>query len=84
MAVPGSTATRFVAQAQANRATAEEVATKHEAVCRLIVDNQVEALSKALGPKATERTYLAMLNAEGVFFHDAQSTVVGGGPRWVP
>ncbi len=45
----------------------EEVATKHEAVCRLIVDNQAGALSKALGPKATERTYLAMLNAEGVF-----------------
>jgi hypothetical protein len=67
MAVPGSTATRFAEQARANRATAEEVATKHEAVCRSIVDDQAGALSEALGPKATERTYLAMLNAEGVF-----------------
>jgi hypothetical protein len=67
MAVPGSTATHFAEQARANRATVEEVATKHEAVCRLIVDDQVEALSEALGPKAAERTYLAMLNAEGVF-----------------
>jgi hypothetical protein len=67
MAVPGSTATRFAEQARANQATAEEVATEHEAVCRLIVDDQVEALSEALGPKATERTYLAMLNAEGFF-----------------
>jgi hypothetical protein len=67
MAVPGSTATRFAEQAWANRATVEEVATEHEAVCRSIVDDQVEALSKALGPKATEQTYLAMLNAEGVF-----------------
>ncbi len=31
------------------------------------MDDQVEALSKALGPKATERIYLAMLNAEGIF-----------------
>jgi hypothetical protein len=84
MAIPGSMATRFAEQARANRAITEEVATKHEAVCRSIVDDQVEALSKALGPKATERTYLAMLNAEGVFFRDAQSTVVGGGPRRVP
>jgi hypothetical protein len=84
IAVPGSTATCFAAQARANQATMEEVAIKHEAVCRSIVDNQVEALNEALGPKATERTYLAMLNAEGVFFCDAQSTVGGGGPRRVP
>jgi hypothetical protein len=84
MAIPRSMATRFVEQARANQATAEEVATQHEAVCRLIVDDQVEALSKALRPKATERTYLAMLNAEGFFFRDARSTVVGGGPRRVP
>ncbi len=31
------------------------------------MDDQVEALNEALGPKATERTYLAMLNAEGIF-----------------
>ncbi len=84
MAVPESTATRFAEQAQANQATTEEVATEHEAVCRSIVDNQLVALSRALGPKATERTYLAMLNAEGVFFRDTRSTVVGGGPRRVP
>jgi hypothetical protein len=84
MALPGSTATCFAEQARANQATAEEVATEHEAVCRSIVDDQVEAFSKALGPKATERTYLAMLNAEGVFFRDAQSTVVSEGPRRVP
>ncbi len=59
------------------------MATEHEAVCRSIVDDQVEALSEALGPKAMELTYLAMLNAEGVFFRDAQSTVVGGGSRRV-
>jgi hypothetical protein len=53
MAVPGSTTTRFSEQAWANRATAEEVATEHEAVCRSIVDDQVEALREALGPKAT-------------------------------
>jgi hypothetical protein len=31
------------------------------------MDNQARALGAALGTKATERTYLAMLNAEGVF-----------------
>ncbi len=66
MAVPGATVTHFVEQARANQATVEEVATEHEVVYRLIVDDQVEALSRALGPKATELTYLAMLNAEGV------------------
>ncbi len=45
---------------------AEEVATEHAAVCRLIVDNQAGALEGALGPEAIERTYLAMLNAEGI------------------
>jgi hypothetical protein len=56
MAVPGSMAAWFVECAQANRATAEETATEHEAVCRLIVDNQTGALGAALGPKATEQT----------------------------
>jgi hypothetical protein len=45
----------------------EEVATKHKAVCHAIVGDQAGALGAALGPKATERSYLAMLNAEGVF-----------------
>jgi hypothetical protein len=66
MAVPGSTAARFVERAQDNQATAEEVATEHEAVGCSILYDQAGALSKALGPKATERTYLAMLNAEGI------------------
>jgi hypothetical protein len=56
MAVPGSTAARFAECAQANRAAAEEMATEHEAVCRLIVDDQAGALGAALGPKATEQT----------------------------
>jgi hypothetical protein len=56
MAVPGSTAARFAECAQANQATAEETATKHEAVCRSIVDDQAGALGAALGPKATKQT----------------------------
>jgi hypothetical protein len=56
MAVLGSMAARFAECAQANRATAEETATEHEAVCRLIVDDQAGALGVALGPKATEQT----------------------------
>jgi hypothetical protein len=56
MAVPGSTAAWFAECAQANRAAAEETATKHEVVCRSIVDNQARALGAALGPKATEQT----------------------------
>jgi hypothetical protein len=84
MAVTGSMAARFAEQARANQATMEEVATEHEAVGRSIVDNQAGALSKALGPKATERTYLAMLNAEGVFsvLHGLQWWAEApGGPR---
>jgi hypothetical protein len=56
MAVPGSMTAWFAECAQANRATAEETATKHEAVCRWIVDDQAGALGAALGPKATEQT----------------------------
>jgi hypothetical protein len=55
MAVPGSTAARFAECAQANRAPAEETATKHKAVCHSIVDDQAGALGAALGPKATEQ-----------------------------
>jgi hypothetical protein len=67
MAVSGSTASRFAELVRARQATAKEVATEHEAICRAIVDNQAGALESALGPKAKARTYLAMLNAEGVF-----------------
>ncbi len=67
MAVSGSTASCFAELAQARQATAEEVATEHKAICRAIVDNQAGTLESALGPKAKGRTYLAMLNAEGVF-----------------
>jgi hypothetical protein len=84
MAVPGSTAARFAERARANRATGEEVATEHEAVGRSIVDDQAGALSKALGPKATEQTYLAMLNAEGIVLvlHGLQWWAEApGGPR---
>ncbi len=65
MAMPGSTAAHFAEQARASQATVEEVATKHEVVCRAIVDDQARTLGAALGPKAMERTYLAMPNAEG-------------------
>ncbi len=67
MAMPGSTASCFAEHARASQATTEEVATEHAVVCHSIVDNQAGALGRALGPEATERTYLAMLNAEGVF-----------------
>ncbi len=67
MAVSGSTASRFAERARARQATAEEVATEHKAICRAIVDDQAGALKSALGPKAKGRTYLAMLNAEGIF-----------------
>jgi hypothetical protein len=56
MAVPGSRAAWFAECAQANQATAEETATEHEVVCRLIMDDQTGALGAALGPKATEQT----------------------------
>jgi hypothetical protein len=65
--MPGSMASCFAECARASQATTEEVATEHAGVCRSIVDNQASALRRALGPEATERTYLAMLNAEGVF-----------------
>jgi hypothetical protein len=67
MAVSGSMASCFAELAQARRATTKEVATEHEAICCAIVDNQAGALESALGPKAKGRTYLAMLNAKGVF-----------------
>jgi hypothetical protein len=67
MAMPGSTASCFAECAQASQATAEGVATEHTAVCCLIVDNQAGALRWALGPEVTERTYMAVLNAKGVF-----------------
>jgi hypothetical protein len=67
MAVSGSMASCFAELARARQATAEEVATEHKAICHVIVDNQAGALESALGPKAKGWTYLAMLNAEGVF-----------------
>jgi hypothetical protein len=67
MAVAGSTASCFAELARARQATMKEVATEHKAICRTIVDNQAGALESALGPKAKGRTYLAMLNAEGIF-----------------
>jgi hypothetical protein len=67
MAVSGSTASHFAELARARQATAEEVSTEHKAICHAIVDNQAGALESALGPKTKGRTYLAMLNAEGVF-----------------
>ncbi len=50
MAVSGSMASCFAELARARQATAEEVATEHEAICRAIVDNQAGALKSALGP----------------------------------
>ncbi len=67
MAVSGSTASCFAEHARARQATAEEVATEHEAICRAIVDDQAGALKSALTPKAKGRTYLAMLNTKGIF-----------------
>ena len=67
MAVSGSTASRFAERARARQATAEEVATEHEAICRAIVDDQAGALKSALTPMAKGRTYLAMLNTKGIF-----------------
>jgi hypothetical protein len=67
MAVSRSTASCFAELALARQAIAEEVATEHEAICCAIVGDQAGALKSALGPKAKGRTYLAMLNAEGVF-----------------
>jgi hypothetical protein len=64
MAVPGSTASHFAERAWAGQVTAEEVATE---VCHSIVDNQAGAPGQALGPEATEQTYLAVLNAKDVF-----------------
>jgi hypothetical protein len=77
MAVSGSTASRFAERAWAHQATAEDVATEHAAICRLILDNQAGAFGRALGLEATERTYLAILNAEGVYL------VVHGLQWWV-
>ncbi len=67
MAMSGSAASCFALLARARQATAEEVATEHEAICRAIVDDQAGALESALRPKAKGRTYLAMLNAKGIF-----------------
>jgi hypothetical protein len=67
MAMSGSTASCFTEHARARQATAEEVATEHKAICCAIVDDQAGALESALGPKAKGQTYLAMLNAKGVF-----------------
>jgi hypothetical protein len=67
MAVSGSTASCFAELAWACQATVEEVATEHKAICHAIVDDQAGTLESALGPKAKGWTYLAMLNAEGVF-----------------
>jgi hypothetical protein len=67
MAVSGSTASHFTELARARQANAKEVATEHKAICRAIIDDQAGALKSAHGPKAKGRTYLAMLNAEGVF-----------------
>ncbi len=67
MAMSGSTASCFTELARARQATAEEVATEHKAICRAIMDNQAGALKSALRPKAKGRTYLAMLNAKGIF-----------------
>jgi hypothetical protein len=67
MAMSGSMASCFAEHARACLATVEEVATEHEAICRAIMDNQAGALKSALGPKAKGRTYLAMLNAKGIF-----------------
>ncbi len=67
MAVSGSMASHFAELAQACQATRDEVATEHEAIFRAIIDNQAGALKSALGLKAKGRTYLAMLNAEGIF-----------------
>ncbi len=67
MAVSGSTPSCFAELARAHQATAEEVVTEHEAICCAIADDQAGALKSTLGPKAKGRTYLAMLNAKGVF-----------------
>jgi hypothetical protein len=67
MAVSGSMTSCFAERARARQATVEEVATEHEAICHTIVDNQAGALKSALGPKAKGQTYLAMLNAKGIF-----------------
>jgi hypothetical protein len=67
MAMSGSTASRFAERARAGQAIKEEVATEHKAICHAIMDNQAGTLESALGPKAKGWTYLAMLNAEGVF-----------------
>ncbi len=67
IAVSGSMASCFAELARAHQATTEEVATEHKAICCAIVYDQAGALKSALGPKTKGRTYLAMLNAEGVF-----------------
>jgi hypothetical protein len=65
MTVPGSTAARFTERVVSTTAT--EMATAYEAVVRGIVDDQAGALAAALAPEAKDRTYLAVLNGEGVF-----------------
>jgi hypothetical protein len=67
MAVSGSMASCFTELELARQATAEEVATEHKAICCAIMDNQAGALESSLRPKAKGRTYLAMLNAKGIF-----------------
>jgi hypothetical protein len=67
MTVSGSMASCFAELAWAHQATMEEVATEHEAICHAILEDQAGAIESALGPKAKGWTYLAMLNAEGIF-----------------
>jgi hypothetical protein len=67
MDVSGSTAFHFAERARAHQATMENMATEDEAICRTIMDNQAGALESALRPKVKRRTYLAMLNTEGIF-----------------
>ncbi len=47
------------------------MAASYEAVVRMIVDDQAGALATALKFEASEHTYLAVPNVEGVFlvFH---------------
>ncbi len=69
MAAPGLTAAWFAEQARST--TPGEMAASYEAVVRLIIDNQAGALAMALKFEASERTFLAVPNGEGVFlvFH---------------
>jgi hypothetical protein len=69
MAVPGLTVAQFAEQA---RSTAPgKMAASYKAVVHLIVDDQAGSLAMAHKFEASERTYLAVPNREGVFlvFH---------------